>query len=473
MPSSRSDPALPTRLAELSLSEASRLIRDRVVSPVEVTTACLERIERHQPALNAFITVTADEALERARAAEREIAGGRWLGPLHGIPIALKDLVDVAGVPTTAASRVFAQRVPPVDAEVTRRLREAGAVLLGKLNMHELAFGASSVVSAFGPVLNPWSPAHTSGGSSSGSSVALAAGMCFGALGSDTGGSIRQPAAFANVVGLKPTYGRVSLRGVIPLSTYNDHVGPMTRTVLDAALMLQVLAGYDPEDVTSVDLPVSDYGAALAPPPAGFRLGIARAHYFESADSEVAAALEAAIAVLADVTESRRDVAVPAYLDATVFRGEIWELHKGRVEKTPELLQPDTVRRIHTGADVDAPTYIARRREMDELRRSSPRDFRDIDVLITPTSAAQAFEVAGAPRGFEELRSAELTTLRNTRPFNASGLPALSVPCGFSAAGLPMGMQIVGPPGGESAVLAVAHAYQQRTEWHQRRPPID
>jgi aspartyl-tRNA(Asn)/glutamyl-tRNA(Gln) amidotransferase subunit A len=466
--------APPTDLAALSLSEASRLVRARAVSPVELTNACLERIERHQPALNAFIEVTAEAALERARAAEREIAAGRWLGPLHGIPIALKDLIDVAGTPTTAASRAFADRIPAVDAEVTRRLRAAGAVLLGKLNLHELAFGASSVVSAFGPVINPWSPAHTAGGSSSGSSVALAAGMCFGALGSDTGGSIRQPAAFANVVGLKPTYGRVSLRGVIPLSTYNDHVGPMTRTVLDAALMLQVLAGYDREDVTSVDAPVPDYAAALAAP-AGFRLGIARAHYFEDADPEVAAALEAAIDVLADVTASRRDVIAPAYLDATVFRGEIWEVHRERATRTPELLQPDTVRRIHTGEDVDAPTYIARRREMEELRRRSPRTFADadVDVLITPTSAAQAFEVSGAPRGFDELRWAELETLRNTRPLNASGLPALSVPCGFSAAGLPIGMQIVGPPGGEPAVLAVAHAYQERTDWHRRRPPIE
>src|SRR5688500_4434060 len=252
-------------LTDLSLSEASALVRDRKVSPVALTEACLARVERHGRALNAFITVTADAALDRARAAEREVARGAWKGPLHGIPIALKDLIDTQGVRTTAASGVLEDRVPERDAPLTRRLKDAGAVLIGKLNMHEFAYGGSSVVSRFGPVQNPWSAAHTPGGSSSGSSVAVAAGLCYGAVGSDTGGSIRQPAAFGNIVGLKPTYGLVSTRGVIPLSTYNDHVGPMTRTVLDAALMLQAMAGYDPEEATSIALAIPDYAAALGP----------------------------------------------------------------------------------------------------------------------------------------------------------------------------------------------------------------
>ena len=461
-----------TELTRLSLSEASRLVQAGQLSPVELTHACLARIDRHQPALNAFITVTGDEALAQARRAESEIRRGRWLGPLHGIPIALKDLVDTAGVLTSGGSGVFADRIPQRDAEVTRRLREAGAIFLGKLNLHELAYGASSVVGAYGSVRNPWSPNLSAGGSSSGSAVALAAGMCFGAIGSDTGGSIRQPAAFANVVGLKPTYGRVSLRGVIALSTYNDHVGPMTRTVLDAALMLQAIAGYDPEDVTSLELAVPDYAAALGST-AAFRLGVARAHFFEGMDAEVGAALARALDVLAELTASQREVPVPAYNDNTVFRAEIYAYHRERVRTMPERFQPDTLRRIQGGADVDAPTFIGKRRELDELRRRGRALFDDVDLLVTPTSAALPFDVSGPPLGFDELRAAELSTLRNTRPFNALGLPALSVPCGASASGQPIGMQIVGPPGGEARVLALAHAYELRTGWHTRWPPID
>jgi aspartyl-tRNA(Asn)/glutamyl-tRNA(Gln) amidotransferase subunit A len=458
-------------LTDLSLSEASRQVRDRAVSPVELTEACLQRIERLQPELNAFITVTGDSALDRAREAEREVARGAWKGPLHGIPIALKDLVDTQGIRTTAASGIFEDRVPERDAPVARRLGDAGAVLIGKLNMHELAYGGSSVVSRFGPVKNAWSAAHTAGGSSSGSAVAVAAGLCYGAVGSDTGGSIRQPAAFNNIVGLKPTYGLVSTRGVIPLSVYNDHVGPMTRTVLDAALMLQAMAGYDAEDVTSVALTLPDYAAALGRTE-DLRLGIPRAHFQDAMDAEVKAAFERALVAVGELTALQREATVPAYMDNTVFRAEIYAYHRETAARIPEKYQPDTLRRIMTGADVDAPTYIAKRREMDELRRSARRVFETVDLLIMPTSPVPAFEVAGRTFTWEELRGAELTTLRNTRPFNALGWPAVSVPCGFTAAGLPIGMQIVGPPGGEAVVLALAHAYQQRTEWHKRRTPL-
>jgi aspartyl-tRNA(Asn)/glutamyl-tRNA(Gln) amidotransferase subunit A len=458
-------------LTDLSLTEASALVRDRKVSPVALTEACLARIERHDRALNAFITVTADAALARAREAEREVERGAWRGPLHGIPIALKDLIDTQGVRTTAASGVLEDRVPERDAPVTRRLRDAGAVLLGKLNMHEFAYGGSSVVSRFGPVQNPWSPAHTPGGSSSGSSVAIAAGFCYGAVGSDTGGSIRQPAAFGNIVGLKPTYGLVSTRGVIPLSVYNDHVGPMTRTVLDTALMLQAMAGYDADEVTSLALAIPDYAAALGPTN-DLRLGVPRTHFQEHMDPEVKVALERALTVLGELTVLQREVEVPAYMDNTVFRAEIYAYHRDTAARTPEKYQADTLRRIMTGADVDAPAYIAKRREMDELRRSARRVFETVDLLITATSPVPAFPVAGLTRSFDELRAAELSTLRNTRPFNALGWPAVSVPCGFTAAGLPIGMQVVGPPGGEAVVLALAHAYQQRTEWHRRRPPL-
>ena len=355
-------------LAALPLHEAARLVRARRVSPVDLTEACLARIERLQPSLNAYITVTAEEALAQARAAEAEVARGLWRGPLHGIPIALKDLVDSAGVRTTAASGLFAERVPDRDAEVVRRLREAGAVLLGKHNLHELAYGASSVIGHFGPVRNPWARDRTAGGSSSGSAVAVAACMCYGAVGSDTGGSIRQPAAFCNVVGLKPTYGRVSTRGVIPLSTSNDHVGPMTRSVLDAALMLQPMAAYDPEDVASLALDVPDYAGTLTGVEP-MRLGIARAHFWEGLDPDIQRVLEAALALLAELTTEAREVTVPAHTDTTVYRAEAYALHWEGAHASPELLHPETLRRIQAGAEVDAPTYIAARRELEVLRR--------------------------------------------------------------------------------------------------------
>ena len=462
-------PVVASTLTRLDLSEAARLVRAGQVSPVELTKACLDRIQRLDPVLNAFITVTADVALAEARAAESELALGGWRGPLHGIPIALKDVVDTVGVRTTAASGLFSDRLPARDAEVIRRLREAGAVCLGKLNMHEFAYGASSVVSKFGAVPNPWAPGYTAGGSSSGSAVAVAAELCYGAVGSDTGGSIRQPSAFCNVVGLKPTYGLVSTRGVIPLSSSNDHVGPITRSALDAALMLQAMAGYDPEDVTSIDLDVPDYAAGLIGTAAA-RLGLPREHFFEGMHPDVEAALGAALTVLAELTSSQIEIQVPADVETTVFRAEIYAYHSENVRRSPELYQADTLRRIQAGADVETPTYIEARRRLDELRRSAKAIFADVDLLVTPTTVVPPFETS-LPRTFEGLRAAELVTLRNTRPFNALGLPSASVPCGFTGAGLPIGMQITGPPGGEDGVLAFAHAYQQRTDWHQRRPP--
>src|SRR6516225_4275067 len=242
--------------ANLSLGDASKLVRQKKISPVELTKACLARIERLNPTLNAFITITGESALAEAKAAETEMQRGKWRGPLHGMPLALKDLFDTAGVRTTAASALFKDRIPAQDSEAVTRLKEAGAVLLGKLNMHEFAYGGSSVISYFGPVHNPWALDTMAGGSSGGSAAAVAAELCYGALGSDTGGSIREPSACCGIVGIKPTYGRVSTRGVIPLSWLYDHAGPMTRTAEDAALMLQVLAGYDPEDATSTDTPV-------------------------------------------------------------------------------------------------------------------------------------------------------------------------------------------------------------------------
>src|SRR5205814_5360588 len=298
-----------SNVTQLDLNEASQLLRSKKISPVQLTQECLSRIERFNGKLNAFITVTADSALAEARVAESEIQRGGWRGPLHGMPIALKDIVDTVGLPTTAASGLFKDRIPTRDAEVVRRLKAAGAVFLGKTNLHEFAFGGSSVISYFGPVRNPWDPTYSAGGSSGGSAVAVAARLCYAAIGTDTGGSVRQPASYCGIVGLKPTYGRVSASGVIPLSWSLDHVGPITRTTKDAVLVLQVIAGYDPIDTSSIDAPVPDYASAINGPTSSLRLGFPRAFFYEDLHPEIQAAMEAAFAVLKTMTASQRDLA--------------------------------------------------------------------------------------------------------------------------------------------------------------------
>jgi aspartyl-tRNA(Asn)/glutamyl-tRNA(Gln) amidotransferase subunit A len=302
-------------LTNLSIREAAELVRKKKVSPVELTKACLARIEQLNPVLNAFITITAEPALARAREAEAEVQGGKWLGPLHGIPIALKDLFDTAGVRTTAGSALFKDRIPDEDAEAVRRLKAAGAVVLGKLNMEEFAYGPSSIISYFGAVHNPWELGHIAGGSSGGSAASVAAELCYGALGSDTGGSIRIPAAYCGIVGLKPTYGLVSTRGVVPLSWSLDHVGPMTRTAADAALMLQVIVGYDPQDITSEEMKVPDYVEALRTNVSSLRVGVPREFFFEGLDQEIEAAMNGALSIIRETYGQ-----CPEYYDAGAGR---------------------------------------------------------------------------------------------------------------------------------------------------------
>ena len=467
-------------VSQLGLSEASQLVRSKKVSPVELTRECLSRIERLNPKLNAFITVTADSALAEARQAEAEIQHDHWRGPLHGIPIALKDLVDTAGVRTTAASGLFKDRIPTQDAEIVRRLKAAGAVFLGKLNLHEFAYGGSSAISYFGPVHNSWNLDYSPGGSSGGSAAAVAAQLCYGAIGSDTGGSIRQPAGYCGIVGLKPTYGRVSTSGVIPLSWLLDHLGPMTRTAMDAALMLQVIAGYDPQDTASMDVPVPNYAATIAVATSSLRLGILRAYFYEALHPETQAAMEAALSVLKTLTRTQRDLASLATSDTyasimdpyvTILRAEAYAYHKEYVSKSPELYQAQTLKRIQAGADITTSAYIQARRQLDQIRRSVSRVFEIVDLLITPTACVPPFAIADLADP-NTLREKELLMLRNTRPFNMLGLPTVSVPCGFTRAGLPIGMQITGPPDGEATVLRLAYAYEQATGWHKRKPNL-
>lgn len=455
-----------SELCTLPLAEAASLLRERALSPVELTEACLERIERLDSALNAFITVCRDQAMEQARVAEREIATGRYRGPLHGIPIALKDLIDTAGIRTTAGSALFKDRIPTEDATVVRWLKDVGAVLLGKLNLHEFAFGGSGVVSYYGAARNPWLRERITGGSSSGAAAAVAAGMCFAALGTDTAGSIRLPAACCGVAGLKPTYGLVSALGVIPLSWSYDHVGPLARTVRDCALVLQAIAGYDPGDLASRELPQRNYAAALEEPTAALRLGIVRQFFFDDLEPGVAAAVNNALQVLETLTAGLSDASMPIDTDRTVQLAETYAYHSEFLAESSGLYQPETLRRIKRGEAVSARDYIDKQHELEHLRRAAADLFSDYDLLVTPTSPVVAPALADLQANPDDLRRRELLLLRNTRPFNVLGLPTISVPCGFTSAGLPVGLQIAGAPGDDARVLQMAHAFEQATDWH-------
>jgi aspartyl-tRNA(Asn)/glutamyl-tRNA(Gln) amidotransferase subunit A len=451
------------------LRELGEKLRTRSVSPVELTRECLARIEKWNPQINAFITVTAEQALAEARAAEEQIGRGLWRGPLHGVPIGLKDIIDTAGVRTSAASALFADRIPDEDADIVRRLKECGAVSLGKQNLHEFAYGASTMVSHFGPVRNPWNTAHIAGGSSSGSAAAVAAGLGYAALGTDTAGSIRQPAALCGVVGLKPTYGRVSARGVVPLSWSLDHVGPIARCVADCAVLLQAIGGYDPNDPASVDRTMPDYVAALAEPPHGLRVGIPRAYFYEDLDPQIATATQHALAGLEALGLRVQDIALAVPTDRTLQSAESFAYHAPMLGEGSRLYQPETLRRIRAGENISAADYIRAQRELHEQRRHIAAAFEEVDVLVTPTTPILPPTIEELSANPELLRPREIAMLRNTRPVNVWGLPAISVPCGFSETGLPIGLQIMGAPWREDIVLRLAHHYEQASAWHKRQ----
>jgi aspartyl-tRNA(Asn)/glutamyl-tRNA(Gln) amidotransferase subunit A len=454
-----------------SILETSRLLRHHQISPVDLVKSSLAQIEKLNPVLNAFIAVTAESALAEARAAEAEILGGHWRGPLHGIPIGLKDIIDIAGMRTTAASAVFKNQVAREDAEVVRRLKIAGAVFLGKQNLHECAYGGSSLISYFGEVRNPWSPANIAGGSSGGSASAVIAGMCYGAIGTDTAGSVREPAAQCGIVGLKATFGRVSARGVIPLSPSLDHIGPLTRTVTDAAILLEAIAGYDPQDPNSVDMPVGDYISTIAEPKHA-RIGLPRKFYFEDLDAEVARAVENAIGVLTAQGCETEEIALGMPTDRTLARAEAYAYHKEFVRNTPELYQPATLGRIRAGEEITPQQIEASRRELQQQRQEIAGIFEKVDLIVTPTVPIPAPNVDELKQNPDLLRPRELVLLRNTFPFDVWGLPAISVPCGFTASGLPIGLQIAGPHWGEERILQLACAYEQATTWRKRVPAI-
>ncbi len=457
-----------------TIVELTPRLRRKEISPVDLTRACLERIEKVNPTLNAFITVTADSALAEARAAETEIARGEWRGPLHGIPIALKDLIDTAGTRTTAASALYRDRIPTEDAEVVRRLRQAGAVILGKNNLHEFAYGGSSLVSLFGEVHNPRNVAHIAGGSSGGSAAAVAAGLCYAAIGTDTAGSIREPAALCGCVGIKPTYGRVSSRGVIPLSWSLDHVGPLTATVGDAAAVLQAIAGYDALDVNSADVPIADYvsasSAALGEGTKTLRVGIPRAYFCDDLDEEVRAAVDEALGVIKTLVAEVREMQIAIPTDRVVQNAESYAVHADDVTQTPELyrardLAAHPIRRGYFGGGIYTVAARTGCRAATRTRFLRRRGFAG-HANDAHSGAVNCRSEEKTPTA---LRPAELVLLRNTRPFNVWGLPAISVPCGITKGGLPIGLQIAGPRWREDLVLGLAHGYEMATGWHKGR----
>jgi aspartyl-tRNA(Asn)/glutamyl-tRNA(Gln) amidotransferase subunit A len=458
-------------LSGLTLAEASARIRSRTVTPAQLTEACLDRIATYNPKLNAFITVLREQALAQAHDLESEQRAGKLRSPLHGIPIALKDNIDTAGIRTTAASAVFDDRVPAEDAEVTRRLKAAGAILIGKTNLHEFAMGGTSATSYYGPVRNPWALDRNPGGSSGGSAAAVASDLCFGALGTDTGGSIRIPAAYCGIVGLKPTYGLVSIRGIIPLTFSLDHCGPLTRTVEDAALMLNVLAGYDKLDIASVEHPQEDYAVTARQPVSNLRLGIPRAPFFDLVDHDVSRAFEEAIAVLVKLTKGVQDVALPSVSHIALGGGEAYAYHEELYARASGRYQIPTRRTLQTGANLKAGDYIRARWKLEMLRRTIDDAFNGFDLVALPTRRRTPRTIDAAIKR-EENDKPMNPELENTGQFNVYGIPAISVPCGFTSTGLPVGLMIAGPRFSEGRVLALARAYEQAAGWHTRKPPL-
>jgi aspartyl-tRNA(Asn)/glutamyl-tRNA(Gln) amidotransferase subunit A len=469
-----------SELCWTSMTELARMIATRKVSPVEIVQAHLDRIAALDGKIKSYITVLGDSALAAAKAAEAAVQSGATLGPLHGVPVGLKDLYCTKGVKTTGGSKLLADWVPEEDATVVARLAGAGAIALGKLNMHEFAYGPEGLNPHYGTPWNPWDAAvhRICGGSSSGSGAAVAAGICPGALGSDTGGSIRIPSSLCGLSGIKPTYGRVSRAGVLPLAWSMDHVGPMCRSAADCALMLASMAGYDPRDPTTSVLPVPDYAAALTGQVKGLRIGLLRAFFLEGAGPAARVAVEAAAKALEGqgATVEPVDLTKVGFAPAAshaVLAPEAYAYHEEWLRTRAAEYGDDVRERLRVGAFVTGAEYLKGQRLRMPLKNEVDAALARLDVLLAPSTA-----IAATPVGQNEVRIGSETfpvrpsLIRFTRPFNLTGHPAASVPCGFTAEGLPMGLQIIGRPFDEATVLRVADAYQRLTDWHTRRPAM-
>ena len=492
----RSWPALGEATGEAltakTLTEVSEMVRSQSVTPTQLVQSLLERINVLNPKVNAYVTVMGREALAQASVLDAEQKAGKFRGPLHGIPLALKDNIDTAGTRTTAASPMFKDRIPTEDAAIVSRLKKAGAIILGKVNLHEFAIGCTGDISYFGPARNPWALDHITGGSSSGSAAALAAHLVPGALGTDTGGSIRCPSAWCGTVGLKPTIGLVSIRGIIPCRASADHCGPMARTVEDVALMLGEMAGYDPLDIYSVANPTNggapvDYVKEMHQPVKALRIGTPQS-YYDHVDPEIDAAMKAALEVVKGLTAG-------VISDAPLWEGLMGDTTGEQEEYHHELIQkyglsymlPDRTRFARM-EDPPAGTKFATAMEsvkaheqLATTRRMIDSHFTNFDVVVVPTTVMQAGKINDSLA--QEARSAPPEGkvynwfetgggCTNTRAFDLFGIPAITVPCGFTKAGMPIGMMIAAPHYQEGRVLALAYAFQQATDWHKRVPVL-
>jgi aspartyl-tRNA(Asn)/glutamyl-tRNA(Gln) amidotransferase subunit A len=464
-----------TALCRLTIGQLAELIRTREVSPVEATEAALARAEALDGNYNAFIALWRDAALQAAREAERDIADGTYRGPLHGVPIALKDIFATQGQIVTNGSRIYADAVSDYDATVVARLRAAGAIFMGSLNLYQFACG-QVMNPDFGPVRNAWNRDHIAGGSSSGSGTAVAADMCFGSLGTDTGGSIRIPAVLNGIVGLKPTYGRVSRHGVFPLSGSMDHVGPLTKEVRDTALMMNVIAGYDPNDPTTSKIPVPDYTASLIGDIDALRVGMPQPYFFEALQPSVRNAVSQAMDQLVQLGGLLEEQTLTTLDEApevlwTLISGDAGVVHETHLAAHADILDSDVRQLAERGSTLEAKDYIKAQQARDEIKHQMAAALERVDVLVTPTSPIvsprlgdDTVEIGGNTVPMRPMLR------RLTLPFNLSGFPACTIPCGMSPDGLPIGLQIIGKPFDEATVLRVAHAYELSTNWHQQRP---
>jgi aspartyl-tRNA(Asn)/glutamyl-tRNA(Gln) amidotransferase subunit A len=463
-------------LCFLSMAEVASLMRARTVSALEVTEAHLARIERLNPTLNAFVTIMAAEARDAARQADAELATGGWRGPLHGVPIGLKDIFDTAGVRTTHGSSFYRDNVPGEDADVVRRLEDAGAVLIGKCNTHEFAAGSTTNNPWYGATRNPWALERSPGGSSGGSGAAVAAFLCPGATGTDTGGSIRGPAACCGIIGLKPTYGRVSLRGIYPNALSLDHAGPLTRTARDAGLMLGAMAGYDRRDPTTADVPVPDYTADIEAGVSGLRIARCPDLHLIELDAAVTRALDDASRVLAGLGAKIETVPFPLAAEVqptreALSRGEFIALHRARFAAHPEGYGADLRPRLAEGQRVTLDDYVRACRMREAIRREFDEMLRVVDALVLPVAPCEAPLIATGASRVNEKDVVFASGLAMRQVINVAGLPAVAVPIGFGETGLPLSMQIVGPAWGEAKILRIAHAYEVATpEIRTRRP---
>jgi aspartyl-tRNA(Asn)/glutamyl-tRNA(Gln) amidotransferase subunit A len=456
-------------LHTLTIADALEAVRGQKISARELVEACARQIERLNPKLNAFITVIPPEAALKAQLPEGNAASSH---SLRGIPMAIKDLFDVAGIRTTIGSKFFADNIAEQDGFVVEKLKQAGAILMGKTNTHEIALGITGNNPHYGTARNPWDTTRIPGGSSSGSAIAVATGMALGALGSDTGGSIRIPASLCGVVGFKPTFGRVSLRGVFPLSWNLDHVGPLTKSVRDAALMLQVIAVYDPLDPASVKMLTGDYLGHLLDDVKGRKIALGVGEFIETSDREVLDALRDAAKVFASLGCKVQEVDVSWLREAALANKLMTQsdgaaVHRERLKEHSELFGEDIRRRLEEGANTPLRDYILARRTQAEIRKRLELFFETHDFLITPTTPIAAPTI----EGHDAVEQAGRLT-RFTAPFNLAGLPALSLPCGFTKAGLPIGLQIISRAWGESKVLNLGHAFEGATEWHKHFPSL-